>query len=116
MTREPNLLPCARVGNAKSLRWQKAAACMNCDRSYRGSISEVKKKLCFVCSTKHDPFTQSVPFSRAVVGLAISVVSDPQAWFTTRDTFVAGLELIYWDMPNTVLCYRLPGNQIMIDL
>ncbi|OQE02180.1 hypothetical protein PENVUL_c040G02868 [Penicillium vulpinum] len=69
------------------------------------------------CFAKHEIFTQSVPFSRDVVGLAVSVLPDPRSDPDSQHTFVAGLELIYpGNMPNAVLGYRLPGNQIMIDL
>ncbi|KAJ5941471.1 hypothetical protein N7516_001639 [Penicillium verrucosum] len=69
------------------------------------------------CFAHHEPSTQSVPFSRDIVGLAISVLSDPRSPPDSRLTYVAGLELIYpSDKPNTVLGYRLPGSRIMIDL
>lgn len=117
MTREQNLLLHARVDNTKSLQWQKASGKLSCHRRTRGLLNAVNRKLCSTCFTKHEPLTQSVPFSRAVVGLAISVLSDSRSDPDPENTFVAGLELIYpSDMPNTVLGYRLPGNQIMIDL
>jgi hypothetical protein len=96
----------------KSLEWQKAAGWMNCGKNPRRST----KHKCQRCYDRHSPLAQSVPFSRAVVGLAISLLPDLDSDADSGDTFIAGLELIYpSDTPNTVLGYRLPGNQIMID-
>lgn len=51
------------------------------------------------------------------MGLAISVLSDPRSDPDSPHTFVTVLELNYRsDMANTVLGYRLPGNQIVINL
>lgn len=117
MTREQNLQLHTQLGNAESLRWQKAAGRLSCRRGTRGLLNGANRKLCSTCFTKHETLTQSVPFSRDVVGLAISVLSDPHSDANSPFTFVAGLELIYpSDMSNIVLGYRLPGNQIMIDL
>lgn len=117
MTREQNLQLHTQLGNAESLRWQKAAGKLSCRRGTRGLLNGANRKLCSTCFTKHETLTQSVPFSRDVVGLAISVLSDPHSDTDSPFTFVAGLELIYpSDMSNIVLGYRLPGNQIMIDL
>ena len=108
MTRGQNLL-LSRV----DIEWQKAASGMNCGRNTMRSINHK----CQRCYGKHSPLTQSVPFSRAVVGLAISLLPDLRSDADLGETFIAGLELIYpSDTPNTVLGYRLPGNQIMIDL
>ncbi|KGO74347.1 hypothetical protein PITC_008710 [Penicillium italicum] len=117
MTREHNLLLQAQVDNAKSLQWKKAAGQMICHGGLRGVLKGDDCKLCPKCLTRHKVSTQSIPFSRAVVGLAVSVLSDPCSDPDSPHTFVAGLELIYpSDMPNTVLGHRLPSNQIMIDL
>lgn len=117
MTREQNRLLPAQVDNTKSLQWQKAAGKMSCHRRTRGLLNGANRTFCSSCFTKHETWIQSVPFSRAAVGLAISVLSDPRSDPDSPHTFVAGLELIYpSDMPNTVLGYRLPGNQIVIDL
>lgn len=118
MTREQNLRLYTQLGNTESLQWQKAAGKISCHRAFhRGLLKRANRKLCEKCFAKHEPLTQSVPFSRDVVGLAISVLSDPRSDPDSPLTFIAGLELIYpSDMPNTVLGYRLPGNRIMIDL
>ncbi|KGO45450.1 hypothetical protein PEX1_094350 [Penicillium expansum] len=117
MTRKQNPPLQAQVDNKKSLQWQKAAGQMICPREVRRLMSGANSKLCPTCRTKHEALTQSVPFSKDVVGLAISVLSDPCSDPDSPHTFVAGLELIYpSDMPNTVLGYRLPSNQIMINL
>jgi hypothetical protein len=117
MTREQNLRLQTQLGNIESLQWQKATGEIRCHRGTRGLLNAANHKLCSTCFTKHETLTQSVPFSRDVLGLAISVLSDPRSDSDSPLTYVAGLELIYpSDMPNTVLGYRLPGNRIMIDL
>lgn len=117
MTREQNLRLHTQLRNIESLQWQKAAGKISCHRGTWGLLNGANHKLCSGCFTKHEALTQSVSFSRDIVGLAISVLSDPRSAPDSPLTFVAGLELIYpSDMPNTVLGYRLPANQIMIDL
>ncbi|CAI7625862.1 unnamed protein product [Penicillium glandicola] len=116
MSSEQNPLSHARV-DTESLQWQKAVGKRECRRGTRGLLNGANRELCVTCFAKHDTLTQSAPFTRDVVGIAISVLTDSRSDADSGQTFVAGLELIYpGDMPNIVLGYRLPGNRIMIDL
>lgn len=107
MTRGRNCPSRCTLSSPQALEWQSARIPKGNQRCDLKLVSPRSREL----TEKEDWLTpQTVPFSRSIVGIFVSLLRDH------GETFIAGLELVYPpDTPNIVLGYRDSGNQVRVD-
>lgn len=68
--------------------------------------------LCPSCSSEHIRFTQTVPLSSSLIGIAVSILSEEEK------TYITGFELVHADResPNIIFGHRLPIRQVIMDV
>ena len=80
-----------------------------CDRHCETGTSE---DLCHICFSEHTRFSQTVPLSDALIGIAVSILHEEET------TYITGFELIHAgrEKPNIIFGHRLPSRQVMMDI